>query len=665
MGRHTQELVHIFESEKKKKLCDPSGQRISNTVYVSLFRQLSTKQYVVARSVYCSSKHKKPCRECEALLAVCHRVLKFGYAKLSDCFKSSFPNQTYKADLARQRLLQMPLVCIRYGDVGATAWYLVEYNPGIDYLRFAQFLHAFVSNLCPKRQPAMDKRQVKSLLQLAQSSRERELIRYAVYKSSGVTQSTARKVYGFENMLQREKRIEECIAEAQSIHEAIDQLARTQDQAVLLACGIQLLSESDTEDETYDDSVSMDQDNPPTEWAHADVPGGELSVPPSHLPRGKQSVPPSHSSGGEQSVTQDHSPGGEQSVTQDHSPGGEQSVTQDHSPGGEQSVTQDHLLGGEGSMAVRNFPELCDVKDVLKQSHYNWFHVIDTLESLTYLQYDTSSDLRQYADEVYEKIVSRTLPPSDLALLKQSYAAFNASKDDLETERDVRILNGDIVTDSESDCGEGYANLSSLASPEALQLITKKRKFLTRKVQRLKAKAIAERNFLGYRRTKPRKTIVDQYPDIGKTIETFVEESNIGADSWRRTGVLTFDGNMRVRKKVTYSHIKKHLEETYRRKFSYGTTVQLCIARNKRRRAAQNYRGVARVTSRRARKGFELKYNPDRHWSCALYRGLSFIQYQDGSNITNINRDDAAGFRLDTLTTHGKHATPVVRGKVS
>ena len=120
MGRHTQELVHIFESEKKKKLCDPSGQRISNTVYVSLFRQLSTKQYVVARSVYCSSKHKKPCRECEALLAVCHRVLKFGYAKLSDCFKSSFPNQTYKADLARQRLLQMPLVCIRYGDVGAT-----------------------------------------------------------------------------------------------------------------------------------------------------------------------------------------------------------------------------------------------------------------------------------------------------------------------------------------------------------------------------------------------------------------------------------------------------------------------------------------------------------------------------------------------------------------
>ena len=31
--------------------------------------------------------------------------------------------------------------------------------------------------------------------------------------------------------------------------------------------------------------------------------------------------------------------------------------------------------------------------------------------------------------------------------------------------------------------------------------------------------------------------------------------------------------------------------------------------------------------------------------------------------MVNINRDDASGFRLDTLTTHGKHATPAVVGK--
>ena len=52
--------------------------------------------------------------------------------------------------------------------------------------------------------------------------------------------------------------------------------------------------------------------------------------------------------------------------------------------------------------------------------------------------------------------------------------------------------------------------------------------------------------------------------------------------------------------------------------------------------------------SRRARKGFTLKYNPDAHWSSALYRGLNLIQYTDGENILNINRDDASGFRLDS-----------------
>ena len=48
------------------------------------------------------------------------------------------------------------------------------------------------------------------------------------------------------------------------------------------------------------------------------------------------------------------------------------------------------------------------------------------------------------------------------------------------------------------------------------------------------------------------KTVVDRFQDIGQAIETFVPESNVGADAWRRTGVLTFDGNLRIKQKVTY-----------------------------------------------------------------------------------------------------------------
>ena len=39
---------------------------------------------------------------------------------------------------------------------------------------------------------------------------------------------------------------------------------------------------------------------------------------------------------------------------------------------------------------------------------------------------------------------------------------------------------------------------------------------------------------------------------------------------------------------------------------------------------------------------------------------MNWLQYHDGHNILNVNRDDASGYRLDTLATHNQYATPVV-----
>ena len=89
----------------------------------------------------------------------------------------------------------------------------------------------------------------------------------------------------------------------------------------------------------------------------------------------------------------------------------------------------------------------------------------------------------------------------------------------------------------------------------------------------------------------------------------------------------------------------------------------MCIARNKRRRSAGRYKGLAKVVHRRARKGFNVRFNPDSHWSAALYSGLNKIQYTDGTNITNIGRDDQAGFRLDTMSTHKLHGSLCAKGK--
>ena len=116
-----------------------------------------------------------------------------------------------------------------------------------------------------------------------------------------------------------------------------------------------------------------------------------------------------------------------------------------------------------------------------------------------------------------------------------------------------------------------------------------------------------------------------------------MQDCNVGANAWRQTGILTFDGNINVKQKATCKRIREHLEMKYGYHFAYGTVVELCVARNERRRSSQRYRGVTKVTSRRVGKGFTLRYNPDAHWSSALYEGLNAIQYTDGKDILNIN----------------------------
>ncbi len=194
-------------------------------------------------------------------------------------------------------------------------------------------------------------------------------------------------------------------------------------------------------------------------------------------------------------------------------------------------------------------------------------------------------------------------------------------------------------------------NATSL-NEEWKQMIAKKRQYIKRKAQRKYHKEKAKHCLLK-RKVPPRVSrILSKYPNIGKDIEDYVHDKEVGASAWRRTGVATFDGNRKSGAKVTFTRIQEHLNSKYGSRISYGSVVQLCAVKNARRISAKRYRGVARVTCRRARKGFNVKYNPDAHWSTAFYRNLDFIQLQSGENKVVINRDDQAGFRLDTTFTH-------------
>lgn len=167
-----------------------------------------------------------------------------------------------------------------------------------------------------------------------------------------------------------------------------------------------------------------------------------------------------------------------------------------------------------------------------------------------------------------------------------------------------RELSMEIVSESESDSPESYASIVDPLSTAGKELLAKKRANIRRRAQRKKEKAIADQHFLSHRVSKRANTILQKFPDIRETIESFVQDHQVGADVWRRTGVLTFDGNAKLKDKVSYEKIRQHLQEKYRHNFSYGTVIQLCVPRNRRRRSAKWYRGIAKVTSRRERKGF-------------------------------------------------------------
>ena len=155
---------------------------------------------------------------------------------------------------------------------------------------------------------------------------------------------------------------------------------------------------------------------------------------------------------------------------------------------------------------------------------------------------------------------------------------------------------------------------------------------------------IESKGLYGRRKSSERtNSVLFRHPDIGLVMENIVKEADVGADKWRRTGVYTFTGDTKKEKRMTYKKLQEYLNQHYGEKFSYGTVVQLCVPRNKRRMSSKRYKGAANIKYQRPRKGFSLKFNPDTKWSRSLYKCLDKLQ-RDGKHILLLNRDDQAGF---------------------
>lgn len=81
----------------------------------------------------------------------------------------------------------------------------------------------------------MDKELLKSLLQLCESDRERECLKYA---GSGLSATQGRKTYGFDNLSSRLLRVDSAIKYAQYIRKSTEKLCRTKEKALLQSFGL-------------------------------------------------------------------------------------------------------------------------------------------------------------------------------------------------------------------------------------------------------------------------------------------------------------------------------------------------------------------------------------------------------------------------------------------
>ncbi len=85
---------------------------------------------------------------------------------------------------------------------------------------------------------------------------------------------------------------------------------------------------------------------------------------------------------------------------------------------------------------------------------------------------------------------------------------------------------------AETDDPDYYLDLHDVASDKAKALIAKKRKQICRKARYLNNKQLAEQNFLSRKVSREVRGILNQFPNIGKEIETFVQDLSVGADAW-------------------------------------------------------------------------------------------------------------------------------------
>ena len=207
---------------------------LSDGICVTKVTDLTLEQYCYVHRLHCLSYHVHDCLECSYTINAANMILQEGIAPLRVAFETASPGVSYSASKAKQHLLQMPLVTIRLGEPssGKSQTYVLEYVHGVDYVKIANILGK--SLITHSAVPSISKEELKKLLLITRSDRERDCVRYAVFKASGLTPSAARRHFGFERMDRTSNYVEECLHDAELVYQAVKDLSESRERAAIL-----------------------------------------------------------------------------------------------------------------------------------------------------------------------------------------------------------------------------------------------------------------------------------------------------------------------------------------------------------------------------------------------------------------------------------------------
>lgn len=356
-------------------------------------------------------------------------------------------------------------------------------------------------------------------MNLAESESEGERLKYAVVKSSALSNRKAKSLFGIDDMTHKKQKVHQAMEEASAIREAIEHIAKVKEKVVLQSFGGDCdesegdeseasESETDTDDEMFTSSQACDKSK--------DCFPGELQL--------KDVV--------------------------------------------NEGETYKHTTD-TGSVFM-NSHQLCDV---LRKCDLNWFYFIKVLKELVN---GTSEVLNQLLLDFSGQLSFLGLSEDEEKVVEQSRQAFLCYACLREnTESDNCVV--EIMSDSDSSEAEIWAmGVNSPLDDGGRLLIKKRRAAIKRNSVRQIKKRLAEKRLMK-RRSKRVGTISSECPGIGAEIEDFVKQCGVGTDAWRRTGTLTFDGNRKVQKKATFRRIQQHLEDKYHGSISSALSCNCAV----------------------------------------------------------------------------------------